>query len=63
MFPRKHSASAQTKILRALKNENKSYMQLKMETNLSDPVLSDHLKRLQKRKSIVKDLDLQETMP
>jgi len=52
-------APGEVKILKVLKegSKMKSYTNLKDETKLSDPVLSDYLKRLQKKKFVKRDID------
>lgn len=58
--PRRSLAPGEMKILRVLESKRKSlksYKTLREETALSDPVLSDYLKRLQKRKFIKRDID------
>ena len=56
-------APGEIKILRALEHPRlgkvmpKSYKSLREETKLSDPVLSDYLKRLQKKKLIQRDIE------
>jgi DNA-binding HxlR family transcriptional regulator len=56
----------QIKILKALetsetkKRVSKSYTMLKEETGLPDPVLSDYLKKLRKKKLVERDIDTRE---
>ena len=57
MFVRKPLAPGKIKILSALRDMCKPYKELKSDTELSDPVLSDHLKWLQKKKYIGRDID------
>jgi len=62
MYGTKSLAPGEMKILQVLKSEKKkmslkSYKTLKKETELSDPVLSDYLKRLQKKMFIIRDVD------
>lgn len=57
MFIRRTLAPGKNEILKALRDEEKSYTQLKKDAKLSDPVLSDYLKWLWKKKYIVRDID------
>ncbi len=57
MFIRRTLAPGKNEILKALRDQKKSYTQLKKDADLSDPVLSDYLKWLWKKKYIDRDID------
>ena len=57
MLVRKTLVPGKIKILKALENGRKSYTQLKRDTGLSDPTISEYLKWLWKNDYINRDID------